>query len=309
MTTNPNLDARAARTASRQIGLLTGTQARKIGFTQEQIDHRVETGRWRTPVRGIHVISGTPSSWEQEALAACLIAPPGSYSSAMTAGALWQRLCEPTAKPHITVPPSASARSPIAVVHRSLLLPVDVTRIGPIPVTRVPRTLVDLAQHLTPAALERAVDTALDRGQATAKDVLSAIERAQRRPGRRGVPDLIKALEVWTGPVRPGSAAEARLLRRLGEWCLPAPIRQHVVVDATGNHVGTVDAAWPDAKVGLEYDSPGFHGPRRFEHDEQRHAALEALGWRIEHVDRLDLRPGVARLPELLRGLLRRHAA
>jgi len=53
-----------------------------------------------------------------------------------------------------------------------------------------------------------------------------------------------------------------------------------------------IDAAWPDDRVGLDYDSPEFHGPRRWGRDEDRHAAAEALGWDFVSVDKTDLMPG-----------------
>ena len=228
--------------------------------------------------------------------------------SHITAGALWT-VCERGRRPDVTLPPGASVRSTIATVHRSLLTAADITHIGPIPVTRVARTLIDLSSQLSLPALERAVDTALDGRLTDLRRISAAIERAQHGRGRKGIATLRTALEPWTNPIQPGSAAESRLVRRLRDWGLPAPVLQHVVRDSSGEHLGTVDVAWPTAKVGLEYDSPRFHGPRRYSHDERRHERIEAAGWRLEHTDMLDLRPGAGRLPDLLRPLLQPRAA
>jgi hypothetical protein len=198
---------------------------------------------------------------------------------------------------------------PIARVHRALLAPVDVTRVGIIPVTRVPRTLVDFASIASAPALERAIDTALNRRLATPRQILAAVERAQQAPGRPGIRALLAAIAPWTDPIRPGSEAEARLLRRLRQWRLPDPDRQYVVRRPDGSFVGRVDVAWLRSMVGLEYDSPEHHGPRRFEHDEHRHDAVEALGWTLVHTDRLDLRPGDHRLLDELRPLIAHPAA
>jgi hypothetical protein len=308
MSTNRTLDARAAPVAARQLGLLSTGQARTLGFTRHDIRRRLVDGRWRLVIRGVYAISGAPRTWEQVVLAACLAGPDSTVGSHITAGALWT-VCERGRQPDVTVPPGASVRSTIATVHRSPLAAADITRIGPIPVTRVPRTLIDLSSQLSTSALERAVDTALDGRLTDLRRISAAIERAQRGPGRQGIASLRSALEPWAGPIQPGSAAESRLLRRLKDWGLPTPIRQHVVRSSSGEHLGTVDVAWPASKVGLEYDSPRFHGPRRYEHDEQRHERIEAAGWRLEHADMLDLRPAAGRLPELLRPLLRTRAA
>lgn len=66
--------------------------------------------------------------------------------------------------------------------------------------------------------------------------------------------------------------------------------------DGDGTVIGRVDVGWSARRVGLEYDSDEFHGPSRWTGDEARHHAIEALGWRLLHVDKVDLRPGRAGL-------------
>jgi hypothetical protein len=302
------LDARVAVVAARQLSLVTGAQARTVGLTRNHIQHRLDTGRWRKIMRNLYAIGGAPRSWQRDALAPCLVGPPGAVASFTTAAALWA-LTDPSRVPHVTVAPTSSTRMPIATVHRALLAPIDVTHVGVIPVTRVPRTLVDLATVASTTALEHALDTALNRRLATPRDLLAAIDRSQQAPGRPGVQALVAALGPWIDPIRPGSEAEARLLRRLQQWKLPDPDRQYVVRDTDGGFVGRIDVAWPRSMVGLEYDSARFHDPRHFEQDEHRHDALEDLGWTLVHTDRLDLRPGDHRLLDELRPLLQRPAA
>lgn len=83
---------------------------------------------------------------------------------------------------------------------------------------------------------------------------------------------------------------------------------EHPVRDADGRHLGTVDFAWPEHRVGLEYDGDEFHGPRRGAADDLREDRIEAIGWKIERADRGDLRPSATRLRTLLTQLLRRPA-
>jgi len=303
-----DLDAHAGRIAERQHGLLTGTRARRIGFSQHQIDTRNKQGRWIRLARDVYAIRGAARTWHRDALAACLAGPPGTVTSFVTSGALWG-VCGPCVLPYVTVPMAASARSRIARVHRSDLDPLDVTRIGGIPTTRLGRTLVDLAGIWTPRALERALDTALDAELVRPEQVREAIERAPRGLRRPGARVLVDALGVWTDAIRPDSPAEARLLRRLDEWRLPAPVRQHRVRDLDGAELARLDVAWPQSHVALEYDGRAQHGPRRIEHDENRWARVEALGWTILPVTRLDLRPGEVHLRNRLTAMLRRPAA
>lgn len=56
-------DERADGTAARQWGALGGTQARKAGLTQRQIDYRVAVKRWRRPTRDVYVLAGTRDTW------------------------------------------------------------------------------------------------------------------------------------------------------------------------------------------------------------------------------------------------------
>ena len=297
------VDHIAGHHAARQLGLISGRQARRLGFTPTQIKQRVRSGRWRRVARDVFVINGAPPSWRQQVLAACMAGPRDSVASHVSAGALWG-LTDASPLPHITVPRSSSVRLGVARVHRSDLDSSDLTRMGAIATTRVPRTLLDLSTVLAPSALERAVDTALDGRLTTPAHIDAAIGRAQRAPGRAGVTSLRAALEAWVGAIRPESPAEARLLRRIGEWRLPEPVRQHLVRDAGGTPIARLDVAWPLARVGLEYDGAAHHGPRRFEADEERHSAVVALGWTLLHADRLDLRPGEHRLRDVLRPLL-----
>jgi hypothetical protein len=91
-----------------------------------------------------------------------------------------------------------------------------------------------------------------------------------------------------------------RLARRLQEWGYPAPERQVRIEDGQGNFVARVDCGWTGLRLGFEYDSEAHHGPRQWGRDDDREARIEALGWRIEPVDKFDLRPSSTRLRELL---------
>lgn len=70
------------------------------------------------------------------------------------------------------------------------------------------------------------------------------------------------------------------------------PETQHVVNDYHGNFVARVDLAWPSQRVVREYDSVLFHGPERTEADEVRRQAIEAAGWTVGVITRVDLRAG-----------------
>src|SRR5690349_24707105 len=120
------------------------------------------------------------------------------------------------------------------------------------------------------------VDDALCRRLTT----VDAIEHTAAH-ARRGVRRLRRVMDAWAGDVAAGSPAEMRLQRQLTAWGYPTPVRQHPVHDDTGRVVGVLDPAWPDQLIGIEYDSDQWHNPRRWKHDESRHAAVLRLGWTL----------------------------
>ena len=203
----------------------------------------------------------------------------------------------PSGEPHVTVPRGRSARSGIAVVHRGVLPPVDRATVGGLRTTSASRALVDVAGVLTPTQVDDLVDDALCRRIASPRSVLAAADRIGG--GRRGLAALRRSVAAWSDPIAPGSPAEVRLLRLLRELGVAGLVTQYEVRDAEGRFVARLDLAVPQARRGVEYDGRRFHGPRRWDHDEQRYEALRALGWVVESVSRPDLLPGEDRLRAL----------
>jgi hypothetical protein len=276
--------------AERQHGLITHDQARQEGFSMRQITARIESGQWVRVVRGVYRVAGAPVTWQQTALAACLAGPPTTTASHVTAAAL-RGLGPPAILPHVTVPRSASARLPLARVHRADLEPDDHDCLFGVPCTSVPRTLLDCAAMLGDRALASMVDDALCRRLTTVKALVPP-ENAQ---GIRGAARLRRVLEAWAGGIEPGSPAEVRLQRQLVAWGFPKPVRQHPVHDSHGVLLGKLDLAWPTRLIGVEYDSDRWHNPRRWSHDENRHAAVVRMGWVLLHADKADVRAGERR--------------
>jgi hypothetical protein len=295
-------DQRADQLASRQYAAISRRQALGAGLTRHEIDEHLRSGRWRRATRGVYAVTGAPPLWQQPVMVAILAGPPGTVASHLTAAALFG-LADPPPVPHVTVPPNASGRFANAAAHRATLEENDICTVGEIPCTRPARTVVDSAALLGFQALCELVDEALCRPLSDVRAVRSAAARASRAPGRKGLPRLERALEVWTpGPLP--TRGEARMLRCLHEWGLPHPERQFVIRDAKGRFVARVDFVWRPWRLVLEYDSQRYHGPRQEEPDARRQERIEALGWRVERADKYDLRPGSTRLRNLLSGLL-----
>jgi hypothetical protein len=296
-------DQRADRLASRQHGAISRSQALNAGLTRRQIDRRLTSGRWLRVARSVFVTASSRDTWQRNCMVACLAGPPGTVASHLTAAALFG-LSVPPPVPQLTVPRAASGRQRDALVHHGSLLKVDTCKVGPIPSTTPARTLVDCAGTVDHDSLCELADSALYRKLTDPARIKEAVARSSRAPGRKGLRLLDDVLSVWISGVRPGSPAEARVLRCLTRWGLPVPERQFVIRDARGRFVARVDFAWPWRPCLLEYDGEEHHGPRRWKRDAQREAHLEALGWTIIRADRFDLRPSSTRLRDELRRLL-----
>jgi hypothetical protein len=295
----PTPDQRVDRFAAGHHGLITRVEARRLGLTDRQIDRRLAARRWIAVTPGVARVASAPVTWRQRALAACLAGPPGTVASHLTAAAL-VRLTEAPPAPHVTLPIGTSGRIRFARVHRSPLGVSDRTTIDGIPATAPARTLLDCAGVIEFARLCSLVDTAFCSGISHPVTIPAAIDRAQHGHGKKGVAALRRATESWTPGIRPGSPAEMRLFRRIGEAGFEPPERQIQIFDAGGGFIGRIDVGWRHRRAGIEYDSDLHHSPRAWERDEPRQLRYAAAGWDVSRVGKHDLLPSATRLDDIL---------
>jgi hypothetical protein len=295
-------DERLAGLAEAQQGAVNLAQIREAGLSDEQLGRRVRSRRiLPTGTRTVYRLPGAPRTWRQALWVAVLANPEGALVSHTSAAALFD-LFEPPDVPHLTVPRNASGRKRGSVIHHAAVAWADRGQIDGLPVTRVPRTIVDCAALLDQPRLNSLVDGAIGRGLTNMPHIRAAHDRAG--PVRGGA-TLAEALAPYSGTVSPRSVKEAHVLRLLRAWGLPAPECQYRIRNGDGQVIATVDFGWAPWRVALEYDGDEFHSPRAWGADDNRQARIEALGWRLERADRFDLRPSSTRLRDLLTGLLR----
>lgn len=297
-------DDRLTGLAARQHGAISRRQAKASGFTRSMVETRVGSGRWlRTGFSGVYRVAGHPATWQHRAMAACLSGPAPTVASHTTAAALFGLVPAPQS-PHVTMPLSSSVRQAGLVAHRSPVPAGERCKVQGIPATTPARTLVDCAQVLDAPALMTVLDSALCRQLTAPSAVLRSARGVSPGGNRPGLPLLREVLAVWTEGIRPGSPAEMRLLRRIQRRGLPTPEKQVELYDQQGALVARLDLAWSGRRAGLEYDGAEYHGPRQWEADELRLARIEALGWRVERVEKVDLLDGAERLRRVLAALL-----
>lgn len=268
-----------ASLASQQDALVTRHQARDH-LTRKQLEGRLASGRLVVVRRGVYRFAGAPRGRWHDLRAACLAAGPAAVASHRSAAELWALRGIVADRPEITVPAPMWVRLPGVRSHQSSRLPPCrvVSRDG-IPVTTPARTLADLSGCVSPRFLAFLVDQSLRR---KLTDLGTLREVHDELDGRvRGLDALLAALEARQPGYEPGdSRGELELAALLVRAGLPAPVHQHQV--AAGGTVYLLDLAYPDRRLGVEYDGWEVHGTRSaFEHDRARDNALAAAGWTI----------------------------
>lgn len=239
---------------------------------------------------GVFRLAGMPLSWEQRVMAACLWGGESSAASHRAAAALWK--LDGVERDVIEITASRRLRAAGVIVHNGVFSPREVTSIGPIPVTTVDRTLLDLGAVVAESLVEAAVTDALRRGLTSQTRLMACLARSGGR-GRRGAKVLRAILDSFNGSM-PESVLEARLLRLLRRHHLPQPTSQYQLREA-GRVVARIDFAYPEVKVAIEADGYRYHaGIQAWRRDRARRNELTARGWRVLHVAWADLeeRPG-----------------
>ena len=147
--------------------------------------------------------------------------------------------------------------------------PRDATVCRRIPVTNVPRTLVDMAEGLDNDDLARACHEAGVRYRTTPAHVEAVLGRRGRLPGAAKLRAILRGeLKVTLSPL------EKRGLHVIEEDGLPLPSQ-------VNRHAGSkrVDFRWPEHRLTVELDSFRFHNSRHsWEQDRRREREAHARG-------------------------------
>ena len=175
------------------------------------------------------------------------------------------------------------------VLHNDTLADNEVVVRDGIPVTTPARTAFDLGRRYGRTLAVIRVDALL---QATGLKLADVDALLDRHRGTRGIVQLRQVVGLADGGAESPQETRTRLV--LTDAGLRPTHTQIEVFDRWAHHVGRIDMGDPRYKVGVEYDG-GQHWtvPAIRAHDIDRHAELEALGWRLVRVsaDMLRYRP------------------
>ena len=168
-----------------------------------------------------------------------------------------------------------------------------------VPVTTVPRTLVDLAGVLALRDLARACHEAGVRYGTTPRQVEEVLAQHPSSPGAGKLRRVTRGEVLVTQ-----SGLERRFLKLLVEHDLPLPI--------TNKPAGTfrVDCRWPDVPLTVELDSYRFHNSRHaWEQDHRREREARARGDDFRRYTHGDVVEDSRQMLRELSSLLRKRAA
>jgi Transcriptional regulator, AbiEi antitoxin len=254
------------RIARRQHGVVTRKQLLGAGVSREEIRRRVDKAALHRVHRGVYRVGHKAPSIEARYLAAVLACGEGAVLSGEAAGYLWGLLKGTAPPPEVTAPKHRKVKG--VRTKRARRGEIAGTKWRGIPITTVPRTLVDLASLLSSADLARACHEAGVLHRTTPRQVDAVLEH---RPNTLGARQL---REVLRGDVHVTlSALERRFRERLDAARLTLPEMNRVA------GARRVDCRWPEHKLTVELDSYTFHKSRHaWELDRRREREAYARG-------------------------------
>jgi hypothetical protein len=284
-------DVRVAQLAGRQFNRVSRRQLMDLGLSSAAIAHRVATGRLVIVEQGVLAVAPVleHDDWGRW-MGATLTAPDSmlSHVSAAKARGIWSL---PRQFETITRPGSGGPRRHGGVlVFRSSTLAGEREVLRGIPITSVPRTLLDLAGGVNERALARALREAV-RLRLTTIDALA--DRLGHYRGRRGSRRLAAAIARYTGlPVeRARSGAEVRALEVLRTAGCPLP---RLNFPRAGEEA---DLSWSRRRLIIEIDGGPFH--LDVGEDARKEACWKAAGWTVRRLSSDDVYEQPERLLEL----------
>lgn len=212
-----------------------------------------------------------------------------SHESSVAAYGLWspRRRYETVVRPGNGGP----RRHGGVLVYHSSTLDGDVSDLRGVPITSVPRTLLDISASASDRRVARLVREAVRLELTTLAEVGQAIGRHR---GRRGCRRLAAAVARYSGlPLeRARSGAEVRALELLRQAGEPLP-RLNVSVEGE-----EADLSWPKHRLIIEIDGGPFH--LDVGEDARKEARWTAGGWTVRRISSDDVYERPARLLALV---------
>jgi very-short-patch-repair endonuclease len=267
------MDDRVAELAGRQFNRISRAQLHVLGMSDESIAHRVAAGRYVIVQSSVIAIAPVLEHDERGRFMEAVLVEPESLLGRTSASAAWgfwgrRRDFETV----VRVGSGGPRRTGGVLVTYSTTLDGDRDELRGIPITSVPRTLLDLSVSIDRRQLARALREALRLGLTTKEAVF---DRALAARGRRGSRRLLVALARYTDlPVeRARSWSELRALELLRDSGRPmAKLNRRIAGEEA-------DLSWPQYRQIVEIDGGQFHLDRG--EDARKEACWRSARWTV----------------------------
>jgi very-short-patch-repair endonuclease len=267
-----------------------------LGYSKSAVDRAVRAGRLHRLYRGVFAVGHTNLSLHAQCLASVLASGPEALLSHASAAWLWG-LTKTSPLPASVSAPGYRKPRPSLRLHEARSLAADdrALRDG-IPVTALPRTLLDLAATVRFEWLEKMIERSEDLELFDLRAVEGLLERTV---GHQGHGRLRKAIVLYKPSSFTRSTLEKLFLKLVFESRLPQPRTNFVA------HGLELDCYWPEHRFAVELDVFETHGTRAaFERDRKRQEDLLLHGIATNRVTgpRLEREPRevMARIGRLL---------
>lgn len=275
-----------------ELGLVTREKLIANRFDPDAIDYRAREGSLIAVQRGVYRLRGAPDSFESRALAACSYA--GEEAAICHFAAAYLHRIEGFPKPahlEVLLPRRVKARLSGVLVHRTRE-PFQSVKLGGIRTTSLPRTLIDLADHLSFDELERALNAVWRMNRAIIPWLRQEIPKLKRREwsGLDKVSQLVRRMDGRGLD----SDLELEVLKEIERRALPKATRGLVILDDQGRYVIRADLGWDTWKTVLHCDSVAWHGTEQaMMRDAFQRSELSLLRWTQVSVMKRTLEDGI----------------
>ena len=245
-------------------------------YSESAVARAAAAGRLHRLHRGVYAVGHTNLSPYGECLAAVLACGPEallSHGSAAWLFGLTRYGPKPLA---VTSPVRRRPRPRVRLHHSRGLTTKDRVLENGIPVTAVPRTLLDLAAVLRPDRLQRLLERAEELKLFDLRQVEELLDRTW---GHRGWGRLRRAIYLYQPPPFTRSQFERRFFEAVVRAGLPRPATNFVEAGFE------LDVYWPQFRFAVELDSYATHGTHgAFERDRLRQEDLKLAGIEMTRV-------------------------
>lgn len=265
--------------AAQQLGLVTVRQIQDAGFSEKVARRRVEDGEWQRVHLGVYLLGASAPSLAQRELAAQLALGPRAVLSHQTAARQLGILVGQPDRVQVTIDADrrVAPLEGVDVWRSRHLTRQDVVWRRPFLYTDVARTVLDLSSVLDRSALGATVDACLRKSGENWQSVFTTLN--EQGLGKAGALRLRGLLEEKRKQAELAASVMESFAMELGLATGRKP-RMHHRLHEGKRCLAEFDLAWPEVKLGAEFDGWLFHCSwHAFNRDRTRDLQMFDRGW------------------------------